>query len=64
MNNQSIRDKFMGLDNKICKDPVYWCKSHKVWLSEKDVERKKCKSKPDFDLIGCSRCNWLERRKI
>lgn len=53
---------YMGLDNKICKNPTYWCRLHQVWLSEEDVKRKKCKNKPTFDMIGVHRCGCLERR--
>lgn len=50
------RNPHMGLNNRICRKPAYWCKLHRVWLSEKDVEKKQCKNKPTFDLIGCVRC--------
>ena len=52
----------MGLDNKLCEDPKYWCRLHQVWLSEKDVERKKCRNKPTFDMIGTIECGNLEKR--
>lgn len=52
---------FMGLDNKTCKNPAYWCRLHKVWLSEEDVKRKRCKDKPTFDMIGTHRCWNLEK---
>lgn len=57
-------DKYprMGLDNKLCTDPKYWCRLHQVWLSEKDVERKKCRCKPTFDMIGTSECGNLEKK--
>ena len=54
----------MGLDGVICKDPVYWCRLHEVWLSEADVERKKCFAKPTYDMIGTRRCNCIERRPL
>lgn len=53
---------FMGLNNKICKNPTYWCRLHQVWLSEEDVGRKRCKNKPAFDMIGVHKCGNLERR--
>ena len=56
------RNPFMGLDNKICKNPTYWRRLYQVWLSEEDVRRKKCKCKADFDLIGTHRCGNLERK--
>lgn len=58
------RHPFMGLDNKICKNPTYWCRLHQVWLAEEDVKRKKCKCKDDFDLIGTHRCGNLEYKTI
>lgn len=57
------RNPYMGLDNKICKNPTYWCRLHQVWLSEEDVKRKGCKNKPTFDMLGVYRCRCLERRK-
>ena len=54
----------MGLNNKICKDPKYWCRLHQVWLSEDDVKRQKCLNKPTMDMIGTHRCKSLERRNI
>lgn len=58
------RHPFMGLDNKICKNPTYWCRLHQVWLSEEDVKRKKCRCKDDFDLIGTHRCGNSERKEL
>lgn len=52
-----------GLDNKICKNPTYWCRLHQVWLSEEDVERKRCKCKQAFDMIGTYKCGCLERKE-
>lgn len=49
----------MGLNNKLCKDPVAYCESKHVFLSATDVEFKKCKCKPTVDPIGVVRCNWL-----
>lgn len=34
------RNPRMGLNNRICKSPKYWCRLHEVWLSEEDVKRK------------------------
>lgn len=53
---------FMGLNSRICKSPKYFCKLHRVWMSEKDVKKKHCRCKPDFDLMGVHRCGCLERR--
>lgn len=52
----------MGLDNKVCNNPKYWCRLHQVWLSEDDVKRKKCRNKHTFDMISTYRCNCLERK--
>lgn len=54
----------MGLNNKICINPKYWCRLHEVWLSEGDVIKKNCKNRPTFDLIGTYRCGCLEERNI
>ena len=56
------RNPNMGLNNKICMDPKYWCRLHKVWLSESDVESKRCKEKPTMDMIGTIRCGNLEEK--
>lgn len=58
------RNPYMGLDNKICRNPVYWCRLHQVWMSEDDVERKRCKCKMTFDMIGTYRCSCLERKEL
>lgn len=53
---------YMGLDNKICKDPVYWCRLHEVWLSNEDIEKKKCKKRLSYDMMSYNRCTCLERK--
>ena len=58
------RNPKMGLNNKICKNPKYWCRLHQVWLSEKDVERKHCKSKPTIDMIDTRLCTNLVRKEF
>ena len=58
------RNPYMGLNNKVCKEPVYWCKNHKIWLSEEDVTLKHCKEKPTFDLLGVSKCNGLVENRV
>lgn len=50
---------YMGLDNQICENPKYYCKNHLVYLSEEDVQRKKCTRKPTFDMIGTTSCRSL-----
>lgn len=57
------RNPYMGLNNKICKNPTCWCRLHQVWLSEEDVKRKRCENKPTFDMIGVYPCRCLERRE-
>lgn len=57
------RNPYMGLDNKICENPVYWCRLHEVWLSEKDAERKKCKAKLSYDMLDRRKCNCLVKKQ-
>lgn len=52
----------MGLDNKICTSPKYWCRLHEVWLSEEDVKRKKCREKLTFDMLSTYKCGCLEKK--
>lgn len=54
----------MGLNNKICKNPQYWCRLHQVWLSEEDVEQKGCKRKMTYDMRDVRVCNCLEKKKF
>lgn len=49
----------MGLDNEVCKHPVAYCISKRVYLSADDVAKKRCTCKPTVDLRGEVRCNWL-----
>ena len=53
------KNPIMGLNNEPCLHPVYWCKSHEVWLSKKDVARKRCKNKLNFDCMATQPCNNL-----
>lgn len=57
--DEGTKNEKMGLNNKICENPAYWCKSHRIWLSEDDVKLKNCKEKPTMDMIGKNRCNSL-----
>jgi len=34
-------DYLVGLGNKVCEKPVAICLSHKIYLEECDIERKK-----------------------
>lgn len=56
------RNPFMGLNNKVCRSPAYWCRLHQVWLSEQDVKRKKCLEKPDMRMISTRKCGELEKK--
>jgi DNA-binding cell septation regulator SpoVG len=51
---------YVGLYNQPCRKPVAFCLSKKVYLSEEDIRRKKCRNKPTFDMIGEFKCNWLQ----
>ena len=55
----NARNPNMGLNNKPCKNPKYWCRLHQVWLSEEDVKIKKCKCKPDMYMIENRQCTNL-----
>lgn len=58
---KAIKGKvYMGLNNKVCKHPKYWCRLHKIYLSEPDVIKKHCKNKYTFDMISQHRCGELE----
>ena len=50
----------MGLSNSVCKKPVAYCISKRVYLSKEDVKKKKCLNKPTVDMIGEFKCNWLK----
>lgn len=52
----------MGLNNKVCTSPKYWCRLHEVWLSEEDVKRKKCREKLTFDMLSTYKCRCLEKK--
>lgn len=52
----------MGIENRPCDNPKYWCRLHQVWLSEEDVAKKHCKCKPTTDMIDVRRCNNLEEK--
>lgn len=53
-------DPNMGLNNEICQSPVAFCKSKRVWLSEKDVIAKKCRKKLTTDMISYEKCKVLD----
>lgn len=57
--NYHPKNKYIGLNNKICENPQYYCKIHLVYLSAEDVKRKKCLCKPTFDMIGTTTCKSL-----
>ena len=56
------RNPDMGLNNKPCNNPKYWCRLHQVWLSESDVKRKHCKERPTMDMIGTRLCTNLVKK--
>lgn len=58
------RHPFMGLNNKICKNPIYWCRLHQVWLSEGDVKRKHCMNKISYNMMEKYKCGNLERKVV
>lgn len=62
MPKADTRNPRMGLNGVVCEHPAYWCRLHEVWLSEEDVERKRCRAKPTYDMIATRRCNCLERK--
>lgn len=51
---------YMGIGNKICKNPKYWCRLYQVWLSEEDAINKKCFCKPTPDMMFERKCNCIE----
>ncbi len=51
--------KFLGLFNKECSDPKFYCRCHGLFLSEKDVEMKKCYHKPTKDMISEMVCPYI-----
>ena len=58
----NFKNPWMGIDGQICKQPVYWCRLHEVWLSETDVEKKKCLNRLTFDMLSVRKCNCLEKK--
>lgn len=52
----------MGLNNKTCRNPKYWCRLHQVWLSEEDAKKKHCMNKQTYDMISTYVCTSLTRR--
>lgn len=56
------RNPWMGLNGVVCENPAYWCRLHEVWLSEEDVEKKKCLSRMTYDMLGYRKCNNIEKR--
>lgn len=58
------RNPYMGLNNKVCENPKYWCRLHQIWLSENDVKSKNCRSKLTFDMMSTYQCGNLERKEV
>lgn len=59
LNATNTTIKYIGLDNKECKNPAFYCRSKKVFLSQEDVEKKGCNVKPTADMISTRVCKWL-----
>lgn len=55
-----VRPNYIGLSGEECLTPAFWCRLHQVWLSDKDVIKKKCLEKPTFDMIGTYTCHCIE----
>ena len=55
-----FNNPYMGLWNKTCKAPKYWCRLYQVWLSEEDVINKKCFHKPTYDMMSEKKCGCIE----
>lgn len=49
----------MGLNNKKCNSPKYFCLSKKIFLSADDVATKSCFHKVNADMLSEQKCNWL-----
>lgn len=56
------RNPRVGLNNKPCTDPQYWCRLKELWLSEEDVQRKGCRQKKSFDMMDIHICGCLEKK--
>lgn len=54
----------MGLNNKICIEPKYWCRIHQVWLSENDVQKRQCRQQISHDMMSIYICTNLEERNF
>lgn len=60
---KAIKNKtFIGLHGKHCENPAYWCRLHEIYLSPDDVKKKRCRSRPTFDMIGTIVCGNLEKQ--
>lgn len=58
---KAIKGKtFIGLNEKICRHPKYWCRLHEIYLSEQDAIKKHCKNKSTVDMLSHYRCGNLE----
>lgn len=50
---------YLGLCDQLCDKPVYFCNSHKVFLSEDDVARKGCLCKLCGTEVFGAKCSEL-----
>ena len=51
--------EYIGLYGKKIENPVFYCRSHEVFLASEDLEHKKCLCKPTKDMISAQKCQWL-----
>lgn len=59
-----FRNPWMGLNGRECKQPAYWCRLHRVWLSEADAELKHCFSRLTYNMLATYRCKCIETRGV
>lgn len=59
MTNVSDPTLKIGLNNKVCKNPKYFCMCHKIYLSDDDIQLKNCQHKLTRDMMAYQNCNWL-----
>ena len=51
--------QYPGLYNSICKNPLYYCSSKKLYLDKRHAEKKHCLCKPTVDMISTRKCPYL-----
>lgn len=50
---------YMGLNNKICTNPVTYCHTHHIMLSKNDIANR-CAKKTTIDMIEFRKCKVLK----